>query len=522
MDLITLNQVFVTYQGSNQPALKKLSFTIFQGRCVLIQSESGHGKTTLGYVLQGVFPSLIQGKIEGSIQYNPNVIKQPFRDIGMCFKDSNHHLSMIKECVYDELAFVCENHGLAQDEISFRVKTIARLCHLEHVLQKEPQSLTMNEKQRLSIGALLCFDVDVLIFDEPMIHFDAIYKKWFHHLLDDLKKQGKTIILLDHHVEHYETLVDDVIVLHEGGVVYSGPIKQGWTFMTLASTAYERLTKVHAHTGAPIRNLHQVLKRSKEKSMFKINNLLLQNDYSMLSIESMEASASSCIGVLGKSGSGKTRLLKCIAGKIKPQNGNIFIKDQLLNDFTVAQRSRWITSLFSSPYQFMTSSVEKEICYGLSSHSIKEDSLNEILKLCQLKHVRHLHPMDCSSSIQKRMLMAIACLRDAQLVLMDHLDAGLDHMSTSILINVVNFLKRQGKTIIMVSHDIDLIALCCEQVLVCDSKASFVGSMKHLCEHPFLLDDHGLQLPTVTQLSQALDLPLCTTPQEWNDLWIEK
>ncbi|MCD8574446.1 MAG: hypothetical protein LRY28_02890 [Erysipelotrichaceae bacterium] len=46
--------------------------------------------------------------------------------------------------------------------------------------------------------------------------------------------------------------------------------------------------------------------------------------------------------------------------------------------------------------------------------------------------------------------------------------------------------------------------------------------MKHLCEHPFLLDDHGLQLPTVTQLSQALDLPLCTTPQEWNDLWIEK
>lgn len=256
--------------------------------------------------------------------------------------------------------------------------------------------------------------------------------------------------------------------------------------------------------------------------MFKINNLLLQSDYSMLSIESMEASSSSCIGVLGKSGSGKTLLLECIAGKIKPQSGMIFINNQPIHEFNVAQRSLWITSLFSSPYQFMTSSIEKEIKYGLSPHSYDEESLNDVLKLCQLEHVRHLHPMDCSSSIQKRMLMAMACLKESQLVLMDHLDAGLDHTSTKILINVVDFLKNQGKTIIMVSHNMDLIAQCCEQVMVCDSNASFVGSVKSLCEHQSILNAHGLQLPLVTQLSQALNLPLCTTPQEWNDLWIEK
>lgn len=256
--------------------------------------------------------------------------------------------------------------------------------------------------------------------------------------------------------------------------------------------------------------------------MFKISNLLLTSNHTTLSIEFMEASSSTCVGVLGRSGSGKTLLLESIAGKIKPYSGKIIIKDQLLNEMSVSQRSHWVTSLFSSANQFMTSSIEKEIKYGLSLHSLNEERLSQVLKLCQLEHVRLLHPMDCSSAVQKRMLMAIACLRDAPLVLMDHLDAGLDHTSTHILINVVDFLKNQGKTIIMVSHDMDLIAQCCDQVLVCDSKASFVGSMKSLCDHQSILDAHRLQLPLVTQMSQALELPLCTTPQEWNDLWIKE
>ena len=256
--------------------------------------------------------------------------------------------------------------------------------------------------------------------------------------------------------------------------------------------------------------------------MFKISNLLLSSKQNTLSIPFIEASSSSCVGVMGRSGSGKTLLLECIAGKIKRYNGTITINDLVLNEMSVSQRSQWVTSLFSNAFQFMTSNVEKEIKYGLSPHSFDEERLNTVLKLCHLEHVRKLHPMDSSSSIQKRILMAIACLRDAKLVLMDHLDAGLDHTSTHILINVVDFLKNQGKTIIMVSHDMNLIAECCDQVLVCDSKASFVGSMKSLCEHQPILDAHGLQLPVVTQMSQALELPLCTTLQEWNDLWIKE
>ena len=260
MALITLNNVSITYQGSTNAALKEISCTIHQGRSVLIQSESGHGKTTLGYVLQGVFPSLIQGKMEGSNVYQPDVITQPCRDIGMCFKDPNDHLSMIKDSVYDELTFVCENHGLAPEEISFRVKTIARLCDLNHVLHQEPQSLTMSEKQRLSIGALMCFDVDTLIFDEPMVYFDAYEKKWFLHLVEDLRKQGKTIVLLDHHAENYDTFIDDVIVLSEGCVVYSGTIQEGWSYMMHSSTSFEVLTRIHSRSGKPVMNLEEALK----------------------------------------------------------------------------------------------------------------------------------------------------------------------------------------------------------------------------------------------------------------------
>lgn len=259
MALITLDNVSVTYQGSTKSALREVSLMILQGRSVLIQGESGHGKTTLGYVIQGVFPSLIQGKMEGEVCYNPNMITQPNRDIGMCFKDPNYHLSMIKDTVFDELAFVCENHGMAKDEISFRVKTIARLCDLEHVLHNAPQNITMSEKQRLAIGSLLCFDVDTLIFDEPLIYFDCFHIKWFLHLIEDLKKQGKTIILLDHHVEHYDNFIDDVIVLSEGNVVFSGTIQEGWSYMLHSITSFESLTRFFSQKTKPIRNLDEAL-----------------------------------------------------------------------------------------------------------------------------------------------------------------------------------------------------------------------------------------------------------------------
>lgn len=231
-------------------------------------------------------------------------------------------------------------------------------------------------------------------------------------------------------------------------------------------------------------------------------------------------------GIVGSNGSGKSTFIQCLAGILIPQSGQIFYEGKLLEWKGPTHRSQIISTILQNPQdQLFQSTIEKEILFTLRQSKTQniQTRLEEILELCQLTHVRHLHPYDVSYSKQKLILIACACARTQNIILMDEITSGLDEVSKQVCGNVVEFLKKEGKTIIMVSHDMNFVAEHCNHLMILhEHQCLYRGSLKEAMQHESLFKEAHLELPDVVKLSLALNLPLCTSRQEWIELWTKK
>jgi energy-coupling factor transporter ATP-binding protein EcfA2 len=230
MSLFKLNHVTFKYHGSNKPALEDISISIHQNECVLILGHEDAGKSTLGMILKGLIPEFNLGSLQGEILLNNEPLsslssKEMVTRIGYLFKDPKSQLSMLKETVIDEITFVCENLNYDRGETLFRVKAMARLCDLSTILNDSIFTCSLGTLQKVALASMLVLDPDIMIFDEPLTHLDYSNQAQFIKLCVDLKKQGKTIIILDHSYSVYESLVDQVIHLEDGRIITSGLLK---------------------------------------------------------------------------------------------------------------------------------------------------------------------------------------------------------------------------------------------------------------------------------------------------------
>jgi energy-coupling factor transport system ATP-binding protein len=232
------------------------------------------------------------------------------------------------------------------------------------------------------------------------------------------------------------------------------------------------------------------------------------------------------LGVVGSNGSGKSTFIQCLAGILKPQSGQILLNDTVMDWKDIVHASQFISTVLQNPYdQLFQQTIEKEILFTLkqSNTSDIQTKLEMVLELCQLTHVRHHHPYDVSYSKQKLILLACACVRPQNIILMDEITSGLDEVSKQVCANVVEFLKKAGKTIIMVSHDMNFVAEYCDNLMILhENQCIFSGLLKEAVQHESLFQEAHLELPDVIKLSLALNLPLCTSRQEWIELWTKK
>lgn len=234
MAQLELSNLSFRYQGAKDAVLKDINLTIKSGQFTLINGLDGAGKTTLGYVLKGIIPHMFEGTLLGEQRLNNKPLqeythKELTKIIGYCFQNPWTQFSMIKSTLEEELSFCCENVGYNREETKFRVKAITRLLDLGHLLNKNPIHLSIGQLQTIALGTVLVLDPDVLILDEPTSQLDpATRRKLFHHL-SDLKRQGKTIIVIEHNIDDFLELVDHLVLLEEGSIVDQGTVIDVYT-----------------------------------------------------------------------------------------------------------------------------------------------------------------------------------------------------------------------------------------------------------------------------------------------------
>ncbi len=202
------------------PFLCDLSFEIKKNSYNVIVGHNGSGKTTIAKLLCGlekVDSGLIS--IDG-LTLNPNNIDLIRKKIGIIFQNPDNQF--IASNVKDDIIFGLENHGIEPNKMDEIVQNISFLCKIEPFLNREPQTLSGGEKQRVAMAAVLALNPKIIILDEAHSMLDPKSKKEFKDLILKLKDEMKlTVISITHDIN--ETLLaDNIILLDKGKIAFSG------------------------------------------------------------------------------------------------------------------------------------------------------------------------------------------------------------------------------------------------------------------------------------------------------------
>lgn len=461
MEQIKIENLSFSYPKEENRAISNVSLEIEQGAFVVLCGKSGCGKSTL---LRNLKPAICPfGKKEGQVFWNGNRIdeveeKIQAQKIGFVMQSPEHQL--VTDKVWHELAFGMENLGYKQLEIQIRVAEISEYFGITDWYDQSVDRLSGGQKQLLNLAATMVLNPEILILDEPTAQLDPIAAE---HFLDTLKKInedfGITIILSEHRLNHVLPLADDAIIMDQGKVIHFGGVtdvlmknldSEFMKLMPYPAQIYYQVTK-DSKGQMPIsikqgrvwmesRGKHGVVK---DKGFFndleiavKCKNLWFRYErqgQDILQGLSLQIKKGEIFAILGGNGTGKTTTMSLLSGVHKPYRGKIKIEGK------ISYLPQDVQTLFCKD------SVKKEL----------EDVPKKIIELMELHGLEKHHPYDLSGGQQQKLGLAKVMATEPDILLLDEPTKGIDGIYKEQLGKILWKLKSLGKTIIMVSHDID-------------------------------------------------------------------
>ncbi len=221
------------------------------------------------------------------------------------------------------------------------------------------------------------------------------------------------------------------------------------------------------------------------------------------------------VAVMGENGAGKSTLVRHLNGLLKPSKGEVYVDGVNTRKVSVAALSRNVGLVFQNPdHQLFCETVEEEVSFGMKNFGFKEDLIadrvEETLKFLDLTRYQKSSPFMLSGGERKRVALAAVLAWNPKIVVVDEPTIGQDYAQKEKLRQFVTELNAQGRTVIMVTHDVEFVADCAPRVVVM-SKGRIVADGP---AREILTDSEGLLKasivpPQITQvLSNMSDLGL--------------
>ncbi len=230
---IEIKNLFYAYE--KEYVLKNINIHIKKGEIVAILGENGAGKTTLIKHFNGLLkPTKGDVYVLGKNTKNVSVAELS-KHVGIVFQNPDHQL--FSENVEKEIEFAMVNFGFEKKYIKRRIDWALKLMGLEKYRSRSPYTLSIGERKRLTLAAVLSYDPDILVLDEPTAGQDFIQKEKIAELMNLLKHRKKTIIIVTHDIEFIVNRVERVIILKEGQIIYDGEKRGALTNYDLMKSA---------------------------------------------------------------------------------------------------------------------------------------------------------------------------------------------------------------------------------------------------------------------------------------------
>ncbi|MFO7794843.1 MAG: energy-coupling factor ABC transporter ATP-binding protein [Promethearchaeati archaeon] len=234
---------------------------------------------------------------------------------------------------------------------------------------------------------------------------------------------------------------------------------------------------------------------------------------------SLNISKGELIGIMGKNGAGKTTLIRTLNGLIRPKRGSIYINQENIKNKTIAQLSQQTGIIFQNPdHQLFSNTVEEEIKFSLKNiYSDKkelQEKTNEILNIFDYERYKSRSPLNLSGGEKKKLALASVVCRNPEILIFDEPTLGQDKKEIEFFIDFIQRQRDQGKTIIIVTHNIEFaydfiprILLMSEGRIIAD------GPTQELLTNKKLIREASLILPQIIQFKNSLEKIGLTIPE---------
>lgn len=549
---ISFNQFTFQYDAQAEATLKDISFDIAKGEKVLILGPSGSGKSTLAQCLNGIIPNIHKGQAQGQVRIDgQDIFKQSIYDksqlVSTVLQDPDGQF--IGLTVAEDLAFALENDCADQSEMKDKVALWAERLDLTSLLNHRPQDLSGGQKQRVSLAGVLIDESPILLFDEPLANLDPKSGQETIDLIDKIHEEvGATTIIIEHRLEDvlYRP-VDRILLVNDGELLFNGSpdellsstlllengIREPLYVTVLRQLGFDtrsaqNLSQLDALDLSDLALPDRVLKDKRDSSsdsILKVEGLSVSYGDNPAIIEDMSFSLKKGerLAIVGKNGAGKSTLAKALCGFV-PSQGKLTYKGQDISQDSIAERSERIGFVLQNPNQMISQTmIFDEVALGLRLRGIEEaeveERVHEVLKTCGLYSFRNWPISALSFGQKKRVTIASILVLKPEIIILDEPTAGQDYKTYTDIMNFLDSLQKQGHTIVMITHDMQLMleySDCC--LVVVEGKIIADDNPVTILNQKDLLESANLKQTSLYTLGQKLS----SDPVEVTQYYIEK
>lgn len=464
------------HAGRKNAALSDVDLDIAPGERVLVLGPSGSGKSTLMGGLAGLLGGAEEGEATGTLTVDGVAPAEARGRVGLLMQDPEAQVVLAR--VGDDVAFGMENLGVAREEIWPRVEDSLEAVGLSVPLDHSTTELSGGQKQRLALASILAMGPGLLLLDEPTANLDPSGVAEVRAAVEKVvERTGATVVVVEHRVDVWASLVDRLIVVADGAIAADGPLDE--VLAQQGDALRERgIWLPGDDVAAEVGPAPEVAPASSDATpIARVADLTIGYDASApvrSGIDlTIERGVSTCI--VGANGAGKSTFALTLAGLLPPLEGAVEVET---SDGTAGDPHEWsskqllgrMSMVFQEPeYQFLAATVAEELAIGPRAAGMTDEEIaplvDEHLEALGLTKLARANPMTLSGGEKRRLSVATALISAPELLILDEPTFGQDRGTWLGLVRLLRAALERGVTLVSITHDPAFVAAMGQRVV---------------------------------------------------------
>ena len=479
----------VSYSKNNNMILENISFSLKKNKYNVIIGKNGSGKSTILKLIVGL-EKISGGQIfidNEELVYKRDELYKIRKKTGIVFQESNEYI--IGETVAESLIFGMENNRIPLEKMKENMTKYVKLFQLENIIDKKTVNLSGGEKQKVALAGAVITEPEIILLDEVTEMWDKATKDKMNGIIEEFLKDGKTVVSVTHNPEEIKRS-DNIVFITEEGKIVTGKSEEANKIIEEKENT-EINHEVISQYSADLTKIS--LKEEEIKVKIKDISYYYEKERKIIDSFSVNIPKDSITAITGKSGTGKTTLIEIISGlaflgenfsgeiEYNFRNENKEKEDEkLLLYKNISERELYeirkrIGIVFQNTgEQFFSGTVLEELEYNImKKHKIKNrkskelsDRINEIAEIFGYDEKFLMKSPFVLSGGEKKMLgLALAICLEPEILLLDEPTGALDYNMTVKFMKIVEKMKKNGTTVILVTHDENIVKQYSDYIL---------------------------------------------------------